>query len=225
LETEHKALLPPQLLTSISAGDEQVDRRTSEQDRIPMQRVWRVVPTVEHSRAPAWVIGSLVHEALASWRFPNGGPPTSGYSFEHWAEARARGYGLIDRPQLGDAVVRCRQLLLRFKAHALYQEMNTADRRLYEVPYSLMVDGHVENGIIDAMYLRDDIWTIVEFKTDRVADRVQFEELLAEEDYLAQIQRYAAAAERLLGQRPLCILCMLNYAGRVHLEADLVGDC
>jgi ATP-dependent exoDNAse (exonuclease V) beta subunit len=222
LETEGKLSPPPQLLTSVSAGQEQTDRRTSEQDRIPMQRVWRVVPTAEGSRAPAWVIGSLVHEALASWRFPNGGRPTPtlGHSFERWAQARARAYGLTDRRQLDDATRRCRQLLLRFKAHSLYQEMDTADRRLYEVPYSLMVDGCVENGIIDALYLRDDMWTIVEFKTDRVADRVQFEALLAAEDYAAQTRRYVAAAERLLGQRPRCILCMLNYAGGVHLETD-----
>jgi ATP-dependent exoDNAse (exonuclease V) beta subunit len=99
--------------------------------------------------------------------------------------------------------------------------MNTADRRLHEVPYSLSVGGRVESGIIDAMYLRDSNWTIVEFKTDRVSNRARFEELLAEEDYLAQAGRYLAAAERLLAQRPRCILCMLNYAGRVHLETEL----
>jgi ATP-dependent exoDNAse (exonuclease V) beta subunit len=101
--------------------------------------------------------------------------------------------------------------------------MNDATRRLHEVPYSLMVDGRVESGIIDAMVLHDDTWTIIEFKTDRVADRAQFEALLAAEDYVTQAQRYTVAAERLLGQRPRCILCMLNYAGTVHLETDLVA--
>jgi ATP-dependent exoDNAse (exonuclease V) beta subunit len=184
--------------------------------------VWRVVPAVERARAPAWVVGSLVHEALGAWSFPDGSPVTGGHSFERWAEARARGYGLGDRQQLDDAIRESRRLLLRFRAHPLYREMDTADRRLHEVPYSLVVEGRVESGIIDAMVLRDATWTIIEFKTDRVADRAGFEELLAEEDYLVQARRYLAAAERLLGQRPGCILCMLNYAGAVHLETNLV---
>jgi ATP-dependent exoDNAse (exonuclease V) beta subunit len=104
--------------------------------------------------------------------------------------------------------------------------MEGADQRLHEVPYSRMVDGHAESGIMDALYLREGIWTIVEFKTDRVADESEFQELLEREDYLAQAQRYAAAAEQLLGQRPRSFLCMLNYAGAVRLypvEADVSG--
>jgi ATP-dependent helicase/nuclease subunit A len=214
--------VPPPLLAPVPTGEEQLDRRTAEQERVSPERVWRVVPDVERARAPAWVIGSLVHEALAAWSFPDGGSPASApHSFERWAEARARAYGLTDRRQLEDATRQSRQLLLRFRAHALYREMDGADRRLHEVPYSLVVDGRIESGIIDALYLRSAAWTIVEFKTDRVTDRTRFEELLAEEDYLAQAQRYLAATERLLGQRPRCVLCMLNYAGAIHLETDL----
>jgi ATP-dependent helicase/nuclease subunit A len=224
LEPEREVPLPPALLAPVSPGEEQVDSRTLEQGRIPPQRVWRVVPTVGRARAPAWVIGSLVHEALAAWRFPNDDASTDGHSsdFARWAEARARGYGLTDRRQLDDAMRESRRLLLRFRAHALYQEMSTAEQRLHEVPYSQFVGGRLESGIIDAMYLREAAWTIVEFKTDRIPDRARFEELLAEEDYLAQAGRYRAAAENLLGQRPRCVLCMLNYAGAVHLETGLV---
>ena len=41
------------------------------------------------------------------------------------------------------------------------------------------------------------------------------------ENYLAQTKRYVAAMEELMGQRPQTILCMLNYAGAVHLETNL----
>jgi len=203
-----------------------VDRHTADQGQIPPQRVWRVVPAVARPRAPAWVVGSLVHEALAAWRFP-GGQVQAGDSLERWLEARARGHGLADRRQLEDAIRESRQLLLRFRAHALYSEMAAADRRLHEVPYSLLVDGHFDSGIIDAMYLRGDSgspvyshggWTIVEFKTDRVDSQAELDALLAEQDYLPQACRYVAAAEHLLGQRPQCILCLLNCAGTVHLE-------
>jgi ATP-dependent exoDNAse (exonuclease V) beta subunit len=189
-----------------------------ERDRIPPQRVWRVVPAVKQPHAPAWVVGSLVHEALAAWRFPEGDPSTgSERSFDRWAEARARGYGITDSRSLADAVRQCQRLLLRFQVHPLYQEMETAQQRLHETPYSLKVDGRVDSGIMDALYLREGAWTIVEFKTDEVRDAADFERLLAEKDYLAQAQRYALATERLLGQRPRVILCMLNYAGGVYL--------
>ena len=213
-EPEIVTTLPPPLLAPVLPETELVDELVAGQDRIPVQRVWRVVPAVRRPRAPAWVIGSLVHEALAAWRFP----ADPGFDFQRWGEARARGYGITDSRQLVDAVRRSRQLLIRFRAHPLYNEMNRADQRLHEVPYSLVVDGQVESGIIDALYQRDGTWTLVEFKTDRVRDRADLERLLADEGYAAQAQRYAAAAERLLGQRPVCIFCMLNVRGAIYLH-------
>jgi ATP-dependent exoDNAse (exonuclease V) beta subunit len=181
---------------------------------------------VKRPRVPAWVVGSLVHEALAAWRFPAGAPLTSDgvsaptHSFERWAEARARGYGIADARQLADAIRQSRRLLLRFQTHPLYREMDQADRRLHEVPYSLEVDEQIESGIVDALYLREGAWTIVEFKTDRVKDETDFERLLKEQGYVTQARRYIAAIEQLTGQRPRCILCMLNWDEAVQLYTD-----
>ncbi len=205
--------LPPPLLAPVESEPAQVDPRTAERERIPPQRVWRVVPAVQQPRAPAWVVGSVVHEALAAWRFPD-----EAADFERWAEARARGHGLTDTRQLADAGRQSRRLLARFRSHPLYQAMEEANRRLHEVPYSLLVNGQVESGTIDALYRQGGSWTIVEFKTDRVEDEADLERVLGERDYLPQTQRYVQAMERLLGERPRCILCMLNYANTVHLH-------
>jgi ATP-dependent helicase/nuclease subunit A len=206
--------LPPPLLAHVAAELVETDGRVAEQERDPGQRVWRVVPAVARPRAPAWVIGKLVHEALAAWRFPN----SDGF-FERWAEAHARSYGLTDTDQLADAARESRKLLLRFEEHPLHAEIARAERRLHEVPYSLVAaDGRVESGIIDALYLGDAVWTIVEFKTDHVHDQAALDRLLAEEDYLAQAERYAAAVEQLLGSRPQVALCLLDYAGGVHVH-------
>ena len=153
----------------------------------------------------------MVHEALAAWRF-------LGEGFDQWAEARAGTYGLTDPRQLRDAVSRVRRLLNRFRAHPLFTEMDQADHRLHEVPYSLVVDGQVESGVIDALYLREGVWTLVEFKTDEIKDEADLERLLATEDYIPQVERYIAAVEWLVGQRPRAILCLLNYRKRVRLH-------
>ncbi len=203
----------PPLLTPVTAGEEHVDEKTAESERDPPRRVWRVVPVVERPTAPAWVVGSLVHEALAAWRFPEQ------TQFVRWTQARARSYGLTDPRQIDDAVAETRRLLQRFCAHWLFQEMDSAEERLHEVPYSLLVAGRLESGIIDALYRREGTWTVVEFKTDDVRDEAQLADLLEREGYREQAQRYAAAVERLVGHHPRVILCLLNYRGAVTIRS------
>ena len=200
---------PPPLLAVVEATTARMDTQVMQQERDAPQRVWRVVPAVQEPTAPAWVVGKLVHESLASWRFPDASPSL-------WMEARARELGIIDVQQLQDAARRATKLLQRFRAHALYREMDSAQRRLHEVPYSMLVQGQDERGVIDALYLQQGTWTVVEFKTDRVRDAAELQVLLGTEDYAAQMSRYVSAVERLVGQRPRAVLCMLDLAGEVH---------
>jgi len=170
-----------------------------------------VVPAVDRPRAPAWVVGTLVHEALARWYFPD-------VRYPRWAEARVRAHGLTDPRQVRDAIARSRRLLNRFRRHPLRAEMDVADPRLHEVPYSRWVEGRVERGIIDVLYFCEGRWTLVEFKTDDVRDETALKLLLAEEDYLPQTRRYLGAVEDLLGQTPRACLCFLNVGGRVYVQ-------
>jgi ATP-dependent exoDNAse (exonuclease V) beta subunit len=206
-ETAGRLLLPPPLLAPI-VKDEMVEA-TPEQT--PPQRVWRVVPSVKRPSAPSWVVGSVVHKALATWRFPDS-------SFDAWTAARGRQYGIVNQDALRDLSRRSRRLLDRFRDHGLYTHMATAERRFHEVPYSIHVDGRLESGVIDALYRRDSDWIIVEFKTDDVRDAGSLQRLLTATDYVAQAERYVAAAQHLLGQRPRALLCMLDYEGGVLLE-------
>jgi hypothetical protein len=175
-------------------------------DRVPMRRVWRVVPPERQRRAPRWVIGEVVHRALAEWRFPD-------ETFDAWAHTVAREQGLVDRRQVEHAARMARAILERFRRHPLYGEIDAAAERHHEVPYSLVRadgDGEVENGAMDVLYRRDDGWTVVEFKTDRLRKNDDLGDLLRREDYLAQMGRYTAAVEALLGERPRLLLCMLD---------------
>jgi ATP-dependent exoDNAse (exonuclease V) beta subunit len=202
--------LPPPLLPEVRAIQESVDERTVQQESEPPQRVWRVVPAAKKPTAPAWVVGRVVHEALAIWRFPGPG-------FDRWASARAREHGITDLRQCHDATKRAEKLLWRFQAHPLCAEMEAAERRLHEVPYSLVVDGRQDRGAIDALYLGGDGWTIVEFKTDEVHDQSELDSLLETTDYVPQMNRYVDAVERLLGRRPRALLCWLDFIRKVHI--------
>lgn len=171
--------------------------------------VWRVVPTVKHRTVPHWVIGKLVHEALAAWRFPDA-------SFERWCLARARGHGITDAEQLKDAVKQTQKLLERFRGNALYIEL-CASERWHEVPYSLLVNGEVENGRIDVLYRCASAWRVIDFKTDRIRNEGELNAKMAKEKYDEQAKRYARAIERLLGQTPQVSLCWLDFGGTVKV--------
>jgi len=202
----------PELLGAVEPDQQQMDEETRRRGQDPPLRVWRVIPAVQYPSAPAWIVGVLVHEALAVWRFPDSG-------FDTWVRARAREHGLADRQRLGDAANQTRKLLNRFRDHALFAEMNTAERRLHELPYSLEDgNGGVEQGIIDALYLKDGIWTVVEYKTDRLRDAAGLDQLLEEKDYLAQLKGYTEAVEQFTGRKPRSMLLFLNYGSGIHLE-------
>ncbi|MGC9396800.1 MAG: UvrD-helicase domain-containing protein [Anaerolineae bacterium] len=203
------------LLDSLIPPSATTDDDTEAEHRDPPRRVWRVVPEKARPTAPAWVVGTLVHGALEQWLFPDS------VVFARWAEAEARGRGITDAAELRNAVQRAARMLTRFQATDLYAAMNGATQRLHEVPYTLaMPDGALELGTLDALFCDDGQWTLVEFKTDHVADPVALTALLATTDYRAQVTRYLDAAERLLGVRPCPALCFLNVGGMVRVVKE-----
>ncbi len=91
--------------------------------------------------------------------------------------------------------------------------MDTADRRLHEIPYSTMVNGQPDNRFIDALYLKDGRWTVVDFKTDELHRNETLENLLAREAYEEQIRAYGRAVKDLVGTEPRLKLCFLSIRG------------
>lgn len=200
-------LLAPLAVGTDEAAAEETERRA--------RRVWRVVPEASGTRsAPSWLVGSLVHEALAAWRFPAG---EGDRPFVAWAEARAREYGLTDAGQIKDAGRRTARLLRRFHGHALFQEMDGA-RRLHELPYAMDGGEGLALGQIDILYRRNGQWHVVDFKTDKIVGAEGLARLLRETEYVAQVQRYGQAVERLLGEMPACAICFLDYENGVHVK-------
>ena len=89
------------------------------------------------------------------------------------------------------------ELLERLRRHPLREEINTAQERFTEFPYSSQVEGRMEYRVIDLLYRTENGWYIVDFKTDLIRDAVHREELLQE--YLPQVERYKEALKLLLG--------------------------
>jgi len=176
------------------------------------RQAWQIVPAEKKATAPAWIIGKLVHEALAFWRFP-------GEDFDEWVSARATASGLTDVGQLRDAQEKTRKLLGRFRQSALFGEMNESRRRLHEVPYSYEQNGLLETGRIDVIYKTAVGWTIVDFKTDYIRNEAALRRLRDEGSYEKQLQAYGAAVQQLLGETPQLKLCLLNYRGLVRVES------
>lgn len=175
------------------------------------RRVWRVVPGTQRVYAPAWVIGRLVHETIAAWRFP------LGPDFAQWAAARCRDLGLTDAARLDDAARRARRLLQRFAASPHFRTIAAADQRLHEIPYSYQVNGASESGSIDLLYRVGERWTLLDFKTDRIRTPGERARIIYDQGYDQQIARYAAAVEHLIGQQPAAYLCLLDDADQVRL--------
>ena len=181
------------------------------------RQVWRVVPDQSFRRAPSWLVGNLVHWALAAWFFPD----RQGKDFEAWAREKAYNSGLIEESIVDIAVQDARDLLERFQGSVLYRKMNSADKRVHEIPFSVPgKGGDYTQGVIDALYREEETWVLVEFKTDKVNSQQHLDELLQQGDYRNQVDRYLRAVEEILNERPQPVLCFLNYRGSVHLVQD-----
>ncbi len=198
--------LPPPLIGSLMPSAARADPSTEWEDRRPAPRVWDVVPRSGDSRTPGWVLGQIVHEALASWRVSEEG-------LDDWVRLRARGYGVADEVQVQALRSAAARLLSGFRNSPLFAEMSAAERLLHELPYARYVDGVFERGIIDALYLRNGHWRVVEFKTDHYPSVQALCERLRQDDYVEQTRRYVAAVTQVLGEPPDAVLCLLDLGG------------
>ena len=186
-------LLEP-LIPNLPLADDKLRDRESD----PPQRVWRIVSKTKTPRAPAWLVGRLVHEALRRWRFPDDG-------FEKFLRPFALESGLIDSREIHAAIQETRRLLGCLRAHSLFTELNSAER-YHEVRYDLPA----ERGVIDLLYLTSEGWCIIDFKTDEVRTDAEAQSTISRERYDRQVERYAQAVATQLGVQAKTRLVFLN---------------
>ena len=193
-------LLEP-LIPNIPIADEKL--RAHESD--PPQRVWRIVSKTKTPRAPAWLVGRLVHEAIHRWHFPDD-------NFENFLRPFALESGLTDEAEIHAAIQESRHLLERLHADQLFTELDSAERH-HEVRYDLP-DGR---GIMDLLYRTEAGWFIIDFKTDEVRSESEAQSAISQNGYNRQVERYAQAISDQLKVKAKTRLVFLNVKNSISI--------
>ncbi len=176
-------------------------------DRLAEIQSWKVFRLDE--RVIGKTIGNLVHKALQRWLFP--GDP----AFLNLLESEAHRSGLVSAANCQEVIAQATQLLERFQAHPIWQEIQFAHERYSELPYSFVLSDKVENRVIDLLYKDEGGWHIIDFKTDSIHSFEKKEQLI--QVYSPQVRRYKAVVESNLGQVVSGQLCFLDDQGEVNL--------
>ncbi len=123
------------------------------------------------------------------------------------AKAKAR-YDMVSWwYALVDAVQRSFQMLRNLKDHHAYRDIENAQRRYQEMPFSISADIGILHGVIDLLYQdRSGAWHLVDWNT-KWTPHAEVEE--DAKRYLVQMAAYAQAAQRTLQAQPDVVLCFL----------------
>lgn len=195
------------LIAPIAPVHPPTDEETRARESDPPRRVWRIVSKTKKPRAPAWLVGRLVHESLRRWRFPDP-------DFESFLRPFALESGLTDEAEIHAAIQESRGMLEHLRAHPLFHELDSAERH-HEVPYYL--SDPYERGIIDLLYCNASGWYIIDFKTDEVHSEEDAREAISRAEYDRQMARYARAIANQLGVQAKTRLVFLNAKGEVKV--------
>lgn len=103
----------------------------------------------------------------------------------------------------------------RFRENSLWREIDLAQERHSELPFSYVFDYKVENRIIDLLYRDINGWHIIDFKTEPISTFQHKEQLIQE--YAPQVRRYKAVVGSKLGQAVSGRLCFLDDKGEIGL--------
>jgi ATP-dependent helicase/nuclease subunit A len=179
------------------------------EDEADVKRIWRAAESTNH--VPPSVIGQMAHKALELWL------SADDPRLLLLLESLALDAGLARSEQRIEAVRRVRELVARFCTHPLRAEIDSADERHHEVPYSRMNGDYTETGYMDLLYRKGDAWYVIDFKTDSIRSSSERDELL--NLYSSQMSRYLDAVEELMGQTPQSKICFLDDNSRVEVVA------
>jgi ATP-dependent exoDNAse (exonuclease V) beta subunit len=166
-----------------------------------------VAPRTPRPRPPAWALGTLTHAALRRWRFAED-------DLRAFLPPLVLQMGIVDPQVEHNAIGQVVRMLGRFRAHPLWTELDGA-QRWHELPYSLLVDGRTENGVIDLLYRAGERHCLVEFKTDELRSAQDLRAHIRAKGYDDQVRRYQRAVCEQLGVEADAVWVFLNVRGPI----------
>ena len=172
------------------------------------------------ARAPAYLLGRLVHRLMANWE----NLALSRIELESRLIALARAEGISHPEAIHHAVGRVLKMIDQFKQTGLYEEIDSAVQRSSEVPFTLSTPNGQLHGVIDLLFQdRKGQWHLVDWKTDWFPEGELEAQALA---HRPQVAIYAAAVRKLLQVEPLARVCFMAVGGRVreYSAAELEGE-
>ncbi len=160
-------------------------------------------------RAPGWLVGQVLHRALAEW----GCLAQTGRELEAQLKALARREGVLE-DDLEAVVEQALRPLERLRLSTLYRKIDAAGERYSEVPFSLETASGVLYGVIDLLY-RDGQgqWHVLDWKSEWLASKQRAEQIAG---HLPQMAVYAEAVRRIVGVEPVVSLCFLRPQIELH---------
>lgn len=164
--------------------------------------IWRNERPTTVTSAPGYLVGNIVHRALAHWdclEYSQG-------ALAQLIESFALREGVFS-DALDNAVNRSLQMLLHLKKHAIYEEIREAQQRYHEVPFTLTTTPGTLHGVIDLLYQdQGGNWHLLDWKTEWSPHEIIEENAL---QHLTQMAAYSSAIQQSLGKSPVVGLCFL----------------
>ena len=102
----------------------------AESPEVDLSQVWKI--THQKGNVPGNIQGEIVHKAIQRWLFP--GDPRLNVLLE----MESYNAGLVTSEQRREVTERATELLNKLQAHTLWKEINIAQERYSELPYSYM---------------------------------------------------------------------------------------
>lgn len=161
-------------------------------------------------RAPAYLVGRVVHRALANWN--NLSLPVN--ALETRLIAFARREGIVVPQAVHHAARRAMEILDSLRHIEVYANIDAAVQRLSEVPFTLTTPIGQLHGVIDLLFKdRENNWHLIDWKTDWFPENQLHAQAL---DHARQIAIYAAAARNTLGVEVNAMVCFLAVRSTVY---------
>jgi len=165
--------------------------------------MWRSERVKRGKRAPGYLVGNIVHMALAHWEcleFPES-------ERLRLLENYARREGVFP-DALVDAIQRSNKMLLDLKKHSIYENILQAQQQYHEVSFSLNTPLGILHGIMDLIFMDEDgEWYIVDWKTEWTPENMIDENA---QQHLLQLATYSQATKKHFGTWPQAAVCFLS---------------